>query len=31
MHEPFGWPQVVGMAAVIAGTIIIQKPERVAE
>jgi drug/metabolite transporter (DMT)-like permease len=31
MQEPFGWPQVVGMAAVIAGTIIIQKPERVAE
>jgi len=28
MHEPFGGPQVVGMAAVIAGTIIIQKPER---
>jgi len=27
-HESFGWPQVIGMAAVIAGTIIIQKPER---
>jgi drug/metabolite transporter (DMT)-like permease len=26
-HEPFGWPQVIGMAAVIAGTIIIQRPE----
>ena len=28
-HESFGWPQVVGMAAVIAGTIIIQMPEQV--
>jgi drug/metabolite transporter (DMT)-like permease len=28
MHEPFGGPQIIGMAAVIAGTIIIQKPEK---
>lgn len=27
-HESFGWPQVAGMAAVIAGTIIIQNPEK---